>query len=146
MAGVIEYGSIITDAPLGIEGRRVIAQPINQGFSKKVREKLQNLSLGAGNNTLSGSFVPAGYMWAIENIYIQYNGTTAGVTLSVQINDGGTTYKIFELQAPVNAQGYDRQLHLTVAEGENIILFIGGATAGDDAFIQYTGRAIALNE
>lgn len=146
MPGVIEYGSIITDEPLGTEGRRIIAQPLSQGYSKRTGEALQNLNLLAGNNNLNGAFVPIGYMWVIENLYIQYNGTVGGVTLSVQINSGGTIYKIFEIQPPVTTIGYDRQTHITLAPGENLLLFVGGATAGDDAFFHYVGRAIALNE
>ena len=121
-------------------------QPISQGYSGAIRALITSTTLAAGNNTLNGSVVPAGEIWVIENIAMMYSGTVVGVAIYAMLLSGAVQYNLFAQTPVVSLVRYDRNLQLTLSPGENMQMFIQGATLNDDAYLWYVGRRIDIDQ
>ncbi len=102
-------------------------------------EAVSNTNLAAGTNLLNSTTVPAGKVYVITNISIRYDGTVAGVALSVYSYKGATFANVFSINTVVSIQYYDRQVNIPLVAGGFIRLIVTGATAGNDAYLDVTG-------
>jgi hypothetical protein len=114
------------------------------GYGDVLLSSVSNTSLAAGVNNLLLGAVPAGKLYVYTNIVIMYVGTVTGVTLIVQIVDGGSYYYVFGQVPPVTLVPYDRQGQWVLKVGQYLKLYIGGATLNDDAYLYATGHVVDL--
>ncbi len=100
---------------------------------------VSNTNLAAGTNTLSSTTVPAGKVYVINNISVRYDGTVAGVALTVYVYKGAGFANVYSINTVTTAQYYDRQVSLPIVAGGFIRLIVTGATAGNDAYLEVAG-------
>lgn len=119
--------------------------PLRFGYSAHIYRAWSNLNLPAGNSTQADTAVPAGEIWVITNIAMRYEGT-APTFMTMQINDGVTTYHLFRQLAPTTLAVYDRQGWWVLAPGHNLEIRVIGATLNDDLYGYATGFRVDIDQ
>ncbi len=120
--------------------------PLRIGYSGVIRGFFSNTALAAGTNNIDGTAVPAGEIWRLDNISVSYIGTVTNVRLYAILLSSAVEYLLYEQQPPVSIQEYDRQGNWILEPGEKIRLKVVGATLNDDAFLQYVGMRIDIDQ
>jgi hypothetical protein len=144
---------VLVDASgrIGVESLGYISgawqkNPLAFGLSAAVYRTWSSTTLAAGDNTLNDSAVPAGEVWVITNMAARYVGTFATVHLRLVIVNGGVGYVQFEIDPPHNDHIEGQQGWWVLFPGDNLRLFITGATLNDDAFAYATGFRVDIDQ
>ena len=120
--------------------------PIPFGPSASVGDRIEDLNLAAGTNNISGTTVPAGEAWVIKQLAGRYTGTVGGVVIRYDLIIGGTTYVLHYVTPVVSAAFYPVSVDVTLFPGDNLSLFVSGATAGNDALLTAVGYRMDLDQ
>lgn len=124
-------GRLIVDAPSPSSVR-----PINEA------SLFNNLNLPAGLSTQIGVTVPAGELWRLTSVGMQYTGTVAGVVMRLYVYDGANSIIINRVTPVVSLQPYITLISALMSAGWSLRVDVNGATAGDDLSIFWFAERI----
>ena len=110
-------------------------------FSDILSQTKENLNLSAGGSALDSDSVPSNYSWVITNISFMYLGASP-TWVSAQLINGAITINLFRENRPVSDHFYDRQGSWLLKSGNLIRLYVSGATAGDDLYLNFSGYIV----
>lgn len=113
------------------------------GFGGVVEEALSNTDLASGVNYLNGTPVPAGEVWVVQNVSMEYDGTAptrVGITV-VGLADHLT---VLDVSDPAAYRWHPWNGVVVLQEGDYMQGFVSGATAGDDLYFRYAGYKMRL--
>jgi hypothetical protein len=102
----------------------------------------QNTNLPAGSANQTVVTVPAGETWRVSTVALDYVGTTAGVTLTAFGYDAVNIWVVGVNNAPISGQWVTYNFNMILEAGEQFLVAIGGATAGDDFLASLIGERI----
>jgi hypothetical protein len=138
-----------TGAKLHVDANgNIYVTPANLGTFETiydvVTENVQNLSLAAGTNTLTGTAVPDGYYYVITHIAIYYGGTTTNVVIQGIANIVGNNVPINYVKTPVSTQWYPVEGKWVLKAGDYLSCIITNATLNDDGILRYCGYKVKI--
>jgi len=112
--------------------------PLSFGASGSVSRAFENTGIPTAIYNLDDTAVPAGEMWIITNMAIQYAGTPPTL-IAAQIVSGAVVASLYMLRPPIPLQFYDRQGWWVMFPGDFLRCVVYGATVGDDLYMQAWG-------
>ena len=113
-----------------------------KGFKAIVEEMYSNTNLGAGTQTVNGTAVPSGEIWKITRFAYYVN---SGSINKVQIYVSGLATAMILLtdNAPTMNDWVPDQSEIYMQEDDYMVIKVWGATAGDDAYLEYAGHSFS---
>jgi hypothetical protein len=120
--------------------------PISFGYSAQITGNFSNTNLSAGSNTLSGDTVPAGEIWVITNISVQYSGTVTSVILQAVLLMNSISMPVGVAAPPVSGVNNPFQGWWVLAAGDIPRAVCSNATSGDDMYLVYSGFRVDIDQ
>lgn len=107
-------------------------------FESVIAEEVEDTNLSSGTNDLDGTAVSSGKLLRLLGCSVKYFGTVPTV-IRVRTIGLASGMVILEQPAPVSGRWYPWIGEVYLEAGDLVRLEVGGATAGDDATLRYTG-------
>ena len=108
------------------------------GYKETLRERKQNLSAAAGDNTLVHTVVPEGEIWVVENITV-WDSNTACTYVRVYVNSGISSYVVWHVPSPVNNVPDTYPYGFVLGEGDGVTVLFTGCVLNDDIYSDIIG-------
>lgn len=119
--------------------------PIRYGYSAVESEIVTDTNAGAGFQNLTGTTVPAGEIWVIENMFVT-NVTRAFTYTSFRgIIDGNAIFLHYSAGAAAGIPAFWGG-RATLGPGDNTVVKIGNCTAGDTISMGYNYVRIDIDQ
>lgn len=115
------------------------------GYTTHYLEALADNSAAAGDNTLTGSTVPAGEIWVVTNVDAA-NADTNITALNIQIILAATEHHIAGRLTPSKKEGVNVQGFWPMPPGAHVEAFFEGCVLNDDIHFHVIGYKMSIAE
>lgn len=112
-------------------------------FEDTVKGAIADTNLAGGTPTVYGTAVPTDKVWVIQTISFYYAGTQP-TYIAVGSYDGSSWYHCYMLEDPSMELYHPWSGAITLKDGDKIFCIVGGATAGDDLYVRYSGYVMDM--
>jgi len=119
--------------------------PLLFGYSDRVVGQMFTETAGAGDNTLTGTVVPAGEIWVIQAICAS-DITSNTTRIYVRAWGGALPMVIADEYVVTAGHWVTMQAEMLLKEGDYITAFFVGCTAGDDLYLRWWGYKMAITQ
>lgn len=114
------------------------------GYNERWAEKVVDTNADAGDDTLTTTAVPPGYVYVLTNLSVQ-NNNTSNTSIEVYCSDGSVNARIVVPLSTTATIADAWSGMIPLAEGDVVNALFHGCTAGDDIFIMVWGYKMKID-
>ena len=126
-----------------LEGKLMSDVNIPWSYNRQILQRTYDLNMPGGSSGINMLTVPSGEMWVIEQVCFYTTSITCDYVL-VGVQDPDYFIPVHYVQTPSPGQYYPQPLKLICKEGDYVLFWFVGMTAGDDCYCYMLGSSMIV--